>query len=501
MGVTVNLLDGNAIPAVGYGVYQVPDDAAEVALTHAIKCGYRSVDTAAMYGNEAGVGRAVRASAVPRSELFVTTKLWNDDQGYDTTMRAFEKSLSTLGLGYVDMYLIHWPLAKEGKFVDTFRAFQKLKADGLVRSIGVSNFTRAHLEELIEATGEVPVVNQVELHPRLAQNELREFHASLGIVTEAWGPLGQGSTLSIPEIVDIAAAQSKTAAQVVLRWHLQRGTVVIPKSAAPERIESNFAVFDFELTDEQMTLIDGLDTGDRIGADPDIMCYPDIQRDRKLLRRSSLQPRHHVTPEVAPHRGLIVGVQTRAGNRGEIDDHPGHPLRGLGDVGRRVDVAAVAGGDHIVLPEGGQVGHQALDPDPRAGGELVGLAQAELHDQGTRCVVGAAAVGHAGRQLGVELGQSGQGPVCIGPERIVEPHDRGAEQRGLIGEVPVQPRPGHPGGLGHLEHGGRPNALGGEAFLGGIEEPIVNAAGIDGICHGANIAKPVDTFCDLCTVG
>lgn len=271
MGVTVNLLDGNAIPAVGYGVYQVPDDAAEVALRHAIECGYRSVDTAAMYGNEAGVGRAVRASAVPRSELFVTTKLWNDDQGYDTTMRAFEKSLSTLGLGYVDMYLIHWPLAKEGKFVDTFRAFQKLKADGLVRSIGVSNFTRAHLEELIEATGEVPVVNQIELHPRLAQNELREFHASLGIVTEAWGPLGQGSTLSIPEIADIAAAQSKTAAQVVLRWHLQRGTVVIPKSAAPERIESNFAVFDFELTDEQMTLIDGLDTGDRIGADPDIM--------------------------------------------------------------------------------------------------------------------------------------------------------------------------------------------------------------------------------------
>lgn len=271
MSATVKLADGNTIPAVGYGVYLMPEDVTERAVTEAIGCGYRSIDTAAMYGNEAGVGRAVQASPVARSELFVTTKVWNDDQGYDATMRAFEMSLTTLGLDYLDLYLIHWPLAKEGKFVDTFRALQRLKADGSVRSIGVSNFTRAHIEELIDATGEAPVVNQIELHPRMAQNELREFHASAGIVTEAWGPLGQGSTLDIPEITSIAEAVDRTPAQVVLRWHLQRETVVIPKSATPARIAANFEVFGFELTDDQMAQIDALDTGDRLGADPDIM--------------------------------------------------------------------------------------------------------------------------------------------------------------------------------------------------------------------------------------
>lgn len=271
MSRTVNLLDGNTIPAIGFGVYQIPDDITERAVSQAIEFGYRRIDTAAIYGNEGGVGRAIHATSVPRSELFVTTKLWNDEQGYDSTLRAFEKSLATLELDYVDMYLIHWPLAKERKFVDTFRAFQKLKADGLIRSIGVSNFTRAHLEELIAETGEVPVVNQIELHPRLAQNEQRRFHTSHGIVTEAWGPLGQGSTLTIPEIMDTASELGKTPAQVVLRWHLQRGTIAIPKSTTPQRIESNLDVFGFELSESRMAQIDALDNGDRLGADPDVM--------------------------------------------------------------------------------------------------------------------------------------------------------------------------------------------------------------------------------------
>jgi 2,5-diketo-D-gluconate reductase A len=268
---TTTLNDGRTIPSIGYGVYQVPSEDTEQLVATALDVGYRSIDTAALYGNEAGVGRAVLASCVPRGDVFVTSKVWNDDQGYDTTLRAFERSLAATGLEYLDMYLIHWPLAKEGKFVDTFRALQKLKADGMIRSIGVSNFTRSHLEQLIDATSEVPAVNQVELHPLLAQNELREFHDSVGIVTEAWGPLGQGSTMSIPEITTIAESLDKTAAQVVLRWHLQRGTVVIPKSATPARIASNIDVFDFSLSVDQMAVVDSLNTGERLGADPDVM--------------------------------------------------------------------------------------------------------------------------------------------------------------------------------------------------------------------------------------
>lgn len=267
----LDLRDGHTIPSVGYGVYKMSDDITEKCVALAIENGYRSVDTASMYGNEGGVGRAVRASSVPRSELFVATKLWNDDQGYDETLRAFERSLSALGLDYLDLYLIHWPLARERKFVDTFRAFRRLRSDGLVRSLGVSNFTQAHIEELVDATGEAPVVNQIELHPRLAQNELRAFHSDLGIVTEAWGPLGQGSVLDNPEIVSLAQELDRTPAQIVLRWHLHRGTVVIPKSATPQRIASNTDVFDFSLAEEQMARIDALDIGARRGADPDVM--------------------------------------------------------------------------------------------------------------------------------------------------------------------------------------------------------------------------------------
>ncbi|MFD4367112.1 aldo/keto reductase [Rhodococcus sp. NPDC058521] len=269
---TITLNDGNSIPALGFGVFQVPDEDTYDAVTHALKAGYRSIDTAKVYDNEAGVGRAIADSGIPRHELFVTTKLWNDDQGYESTVNALDASLVRLGLDYVDLYLIHWPVAKKGLFVDTFKAFQQLKKDGKTRSIGVSNFTQAHLEQLIEGTGEVPAVNQVELHPGLSQSDLRAFHTGQGIATEAWAPLGQGASLGNEIIGDIAKTHGKTPAQVVIRWHLQIGNVVIPKSVTPERIVSNFDVFDFELTPEQINAIGGLDDSDiagRIGGDPD----------------------------------------------------------------------------------------------------------------------------------------------------------------------------------------------------------------------------------------
>ncbi|MEU7468577.1 aldo/keto reductase [Streptomyces sp. NPDC044984] len=257
------------MPQLGFGVWQVPDAEAETAVTTALEAGYRSIDTAAIYGNEEGTGRALAKSGVPREDLFVTTKLWNSDQGYDSTLRAFDTSLSKLGLEYVDLYLIHWPTPARDRYVDTYKAFEKLLADGRVRSIGVSNFLPEHLDRLIAETSVVPAVNQIELHPHLQQGAAREYHAEQGIATEAWSPLGSGKgILEIPAIVAIARKHGRTAAQVVLRWHLQLGNVVIPKSVTPSRIEENIDVFGFSLDAEDLAAISALNEDRRIGSDP-----------------------------------------------------------------------------------------------------------------------------------------------------------------------------------------------------------------------------------------
>jgi 2,5-diketo-D-gluconate reductase A len=215
------------------------------------------------------VGAAVRSSELPRDELFITTKLANSDQGYDSTLRAFDASMDRLGLDYLDLYLIHFPLPQRDRYVDTWRAFEKLYADGRVRAIGVSNFQVAHLRRLLDETSIAPAVNQIELHPNLQQAELRAFHAAHGIATEAWSPLAQGALLTDPTITGLAAKYARTAAQVVLRWHLQVGTIVIPKSVTPSRIRENIAVFDFELAEDDLEVIKGLDNGARVGPDPD----------------------------------------------------------------------------------------------------------------------------------------------------------------------------------------------------------------------------------------
>ncbi|MFF7813255.1 aldo/keto reductase [Streptomyces sp. NPDC007945] len=266
---TVKLNNGVEIPQLGFGVFQVADEATTAAVTAALDAGYRSVDTAAVYGNEAGVGRALAASGIPREELFVTTKLWNADQGYDATLRAFDASLAKLGLDYVDLYLIHWPTPARDLYRDSWRALERLAEEGRVRAAGVSNFQPEHLRRLLEDATLTPVVNQIELHPALQQSELRAFHGEHGIATEAWSPLAQGAVLDDPAITAIAAAHGKSPAQVVIRWHLQLGNVVIPKSVTPARIRANLDVFDFVLTDAEMTAIAGLDRGLRTGPHPD----------------------------------------------------------------------------------------------------------------------------------------------------------------------------------------------------------------------------------------
>ncbi|MCV7222023.1 aldo/keto reductase [Mycolicibacterium elephantis] len=265
---SIELNDGNSIPQAGLGVWQTPPEDTERAAATALDAGYRHIDTAAAYGNEREVGQAVAKSGLAREDVFVTTKLWNADQGYDSTLKAFDASMQRLGMDYLDLYLIHWPVPAKDAYVDTFKAFAHLRDQGRIRSIGVSNFEPEHLRKLIDGTGIVPAVNQIELHPRLQQHELRELHAQLGIATEAWSPLGQGSLLTNPAVTAVAEAHGKTPAQVLIRWHIQLGNIVIPKSVTPARIVSNFDVFDFELSEQDMASVSSLGDGTRLGPDP-----------------------------------------------------------------------------------------------------------------------------------------------------------------------------------------------------------------------------------------
>jgi 2,5-diketo-D-gluconate reductase A len=267
----IPLNNGVGIPQLGYGVFRVADDATERAVLVAFECGYRSVDTASLYGNEAGVGRAVAASGLPRQELFVTTKLWNDDQGTQSAFDAFDRSLERLGLEVLDLYLIHWPTPRNDRYVETWKALERLRESGRVRSIGVSNFLAHHLERLLDETDVVPAVDQVELHPYHQQPETAAFAEEHAIAIEAWGPLGQGKypLFELPEITGPAAAHGRTPAQVVIRWHLQRGHIVFPKSNRRERMAENFDVFDFTLDDAEMDAITGLEREGRVSAHPD----------------------------------------------------------------------------------------------------------------------------------------------------------------------------------------------------------------------------------------
>jgi diketogulonate reductase-like aldo/keto reductase len=271
--VNVKLNNEVEMPQLGFGVFLVEEGESVVeAVKKAIEVGYRSIDTAAIYKNERGVGQAIREAGVPREELFITSKVWNSEQGYESTLKAFDESLERLGLEYLDLYLIHWPTPRNDKYVETFKALEKLYEDGKVRAIGVSNFTIPHLERILSECSVKPVVNQVELHPYFSQPELRNFCSENEIYVEAWGPLMQGGEALNDEVIaKIAEQHGKTPAQVILRWHLQNGVIAIPKSTTPSRIEENFQVFDFELSSEEMQQMDSLNQNRRQGPDPEEM--------------------------------------------------------------------------------------------------------------------------------------------------------------------------------------------------------------------------------------
>lgn len=282
----LSLNNGVLIDQLGYGLYKVPVAEASALVATALGAGYRHFDTAAMYGNETGVARGISSSfgydggtgsggsgeaapALSREDVFITTKVWNDDQGYDATLHAFDTSMVNLGLDYIDMYLIHWPCARRGLFTETYRALETLYREGKVRAIGVCNFQPAHLDRLLQTAEVVPAVNQIELHPWLQQAELRELHAALGILTEAWSPLGRGQVLADPVVLACAAEHGVTAAQVILRWHVQLGHIAIPKASSEARIRENLDVFRFALSDRDMTALAELDRGYRTGSHPD----------------------------------------------------------------------------------------------------------------------------------------------------------------------------------------------------------------------------------------
>jgi len=266
----VDLLDGNTIPKLGLGVYKVDNDLAAPLVSHALTNGYRLIDTASMYENEVGVGRGIVDSGVPRDQVQVATKFWMDDLGYENTLKAFDKSLKLLGLDYLDFYLIHWPAPKRGLlYVDSWRAMEKLKNEGLVRSIGVCNFHPHHVDEILKVAEHKPVLNQVELHPWLTQDKVLEYDNSHSILTQAWSPLARGKILEEDMLAELAKSHGKSVAQIVLRWHIQRGVAVIPKSNSMERITENMNVFDFELSEQEIVSISSLNSNFRTGVDPE----------------------------------------------------------------------------------------------------------------------------------------------------------------------------------------------------------------------------------------
>ena len=264
------LVDGNTIPQLGLGVYKVENELAAPLVAHALENGYRLIDTASMYENEVGVGEGIRASGLPREEVIVATKFWMDGLGFEATLKEFDKSLKALKLDYLDLYLIHWPAPKRGLlYVDSWKAMEKLKNEGVIRSIGVCNFHTHHIDEILKVAEHVPVLNQIELHPWLTQEKVLEYDTSHKIVTQAWSPLARGKILEEPMLEALAKMHGKSVAQVVLRWHIQRGVAVIPKSNSKERIIENMNVFDFELSQEQMASITALNTNSRTGVDPE----------------------------------------------------------------------------------------------------------------------------------------------------------------------------------------------------------------------------------------